>query len=517
MFLFIIKDHLTFAPIWDGGYYFNCVIGVVSAPFILENYNCSGHPSFLYTFLLSLGQYLDKGSIVYLHLTNISLFIISTIFFYSLLTLFSVDKARRVEKILMGCCFAVYPFFTANIVNVSPDIGVLVFSILVLWAFLYKKVLWAAILGWFLVFSKESGLVIYVYLVIFYWLFIVFSWQPIKINRNKIKIGQIALLLAPLIAFIILAVSMRTYLSNHIGFSDLFDNLLGGFSLANKQYQANFILVLVLGFNWIMSVIILAGIVVSLARFFKQSRKISWKDSYTAERKRSLYILAVFLATMFTLTLYKIYINVRYYMLLYPLLFLLFYNLLPVVVRNRYVRVGILGVYCFLLLLSNYLMLDPVSRMIFGTFKFGNRDILKMTSYTGEPDGYGKDQLIYNLQYTNFQYATNEIFLSLKPTNNNVFVVHEQVNWNFIDALDSRTYKRTYRERSKKIIPVIVETEQFLKGLNRPQKIYFIEYPNFENSADLVRLSKEYDVVEVRRLGREEYFIPVYEMTLRTV
>jgi len=140
-----------------------------------------------------------------------------------------------------------------------------------------------------------------------------------------------------------------------------------------------------------------------------------------------------------------------------------------------------------------------------------------MTSYTGEPDGYGKDQLIYNLQYTNFQYVTNEIFRAIKPTSDTVLVVHEQVNWNFIDAVESRTYKRTYREHDKKIIPVIMETEQLLKGLKRPQNIYFIEYPNFENSADIVKLSNEYSVVEVDQIGRGGYYVPVYKMSLMSI
>ncbi|MEZ4548259.1 MAG: hypothetical protein R3B51_11315 [Thermodesulfobacteriota bacterium] len=91
-----------------------------------------------------------------------------------------------------------------------------------------------------------------------------------------------------------------------------------------------------------------------------------------------------------------------------PVLVILFADSLPIVFRRQTVITGVLAAVLILLGVSSLRTVDPVSKRIMGTFNFGSHEILDMASF-GDARGYhGRDQLVYNFEFTEIQLPYRE-------------------------------------------------------------------------------------------------------------
>jgi hypothetical protein len=156
----------------------------------------------------------------------------------------------------------------------------------------------------------------------------------------------------------------------------------------------------------------------------------------------------------------------------------------------------VLATVAVLLAASATRTIDPVSRRLWGTFRFGEHELLRATSMTRECCGYGRDQLVYNLQFTAFAEAQDALYAQLRPGLATAFVVQDYANLHTIGLLDARTGRRTLR-RAGVIQPGIVPASMVI---NLPMQIadgwsaWFVEFPNMWNDEPLAGLRRRFDV-----------------------
>src|SRR5262245_33772193 len=70
-FLALTLPWLRAMPIWDGMYYFKCVLRATQPPFAFSDFSCADHPP-LYLMLAGWPQYLVHGSALALNLANVA-------------------------------------------------------------------------------------------------------------------------------------------------------------------------------------------------------------------------------------------------------------------------------------------------------------------------------------------------------------------------------------------------------------------------------------------------------------
>src|SRR4029077_13952844 len=126
------------------------------------------------------------------------------------------------------------------------------------------------------------------------------------------------------------------------------------------------------------------------------------------------------------LTRYETYLNVRYLLPIAALLILSFAVGFLILCARPFVRVVVLGFAFLLVLGSAFRTIDPVSRALWGTFPFGRHPLLALTSWNNECCGFSRDQLVYNLEYLQFDRIETLIFRDLRPNTTTTFVAHPE-------------------------------------------------------------------------------------------
>lgn len=221
-------------------------------------------------------------------------------------------------------------------------------------------------------------------------------------------------------------------------------------------------------------------------------------------------IIGAFIGTLIPNILFSTYTNVRYFMQSLPFLLLLFYISLVYLIHNYKLRVFVLILVSFLFVLSCFFTIDPISKKIFGTFKFGIHDMLNMTSITKECCGYGRDQLVYNLQYANLHYIQKYVFSALKPDSNTSITFNSMAAFHMVQQLNNKTYQRTSSKSD-----IIYANYIYLDHLNYlsslPTELYYLAFPNFDNEAILELLKSQYKVADFQVFEHLGYTLPVYK------
>jgi hypothetical protein len=170
-----------------------------------------------------------------------------------------------------------------------------------------------------------------------------------------------------------------------------------------------------------------------------------------------------------------------------------------------------LTVLLTLLTVSSFRTIDPVSKKIMGTFKFGSHELLQMARFEEPKHGYGRDHLVYNFEFTQFHYITEKIFRRVGWARN--FVIPRELTWlSDFGAFDVGTgHRAIYGGRLKSLLFSYADE---ISANNAPQEIYYISYPNYDrnnmNANERARLSLMYDLEEVITVENDGYSIDVY-------
>lgn len=520
--IFILSYSGT-VPFWDAWRSIDIVIkAAITSPFNILNFDNAGHPAFVWQFILGLLQYIDYGNPYFLHGTVLVFSIFAIISFRHILKKIFLSKDLEIEILIVTALFAFFPIFNANALHINQDYGILVFFLIFL-AFLFSgRHTLAAISAIGLLFSKEPGIVLYTITLFFYFMRDAIKKRSLRLIIS-LWIKKRFLFILPYI-FFIWRLWERSRLFPDEVFLVGFNPIKGDLSMVYPTFTSEMIkhvplsyllAIFVVQFNWILTLGIVLGLVFFLLRVYRRKHILLLQYDYF------VMLMCVFVVSFFAFTHYITFTNVRYFLPLYALMIILFYNgLVLIFSKYHWARKSILIFIFFLFFFSQFRLLDPVSKGVYGTFRFGRHDMLKMTSITHECCGYGRDQLVYNLQFLEFSYLQDRIYPDLRPDSTIGIAYDKWESPEILGRLDKKTYKRTFREKDTidpfhpiypYLLPIVLNWN-YKDPVKKPDTIYFIEFPNMENQQELSQYLDFYTIASKKKYEQEGYVMIVYRL-----
>jgi hypothetical protein len=157
---------------------------------------------------------------------------------------------------------------------------------------------------------------------------------------------------------------------------------------------------------------------------------------------------------------------------------------------------------------------DPISAAIYHTFPFGSHRMYSMTLITEECCGLGRDQLVYNLEFTEFHYILNDVLDNVLHDPDSVLAMHPLANWHVIDAVDRTTLDRS-EPSAHTFTPRVVTLADVEKLAAKPDRIFYIELPTMDDASELEHWSATYRVSSPRVYSNKGFKLRVRELALK--
>jgi len=481
---------LDYRQYWDSNWYFQLLIsGVESVKAIpiynildhirnfVINFNFLGHSSMFYTGYLGIGQLISFNNVYILNIQNMLLGILGLVGFYKILNhLFPNNKH---ENILVTSIFAFNPLYFATTIALNTDMPTLVFGILLALAFLNENKLSFIVCSLALIFSKETGILIY--------LSMVFSYILIYEFKRKRKIssyfGKVAFYLIPFSLFAIYLIAtggnLHSYDSvSNTGNSYKFkwdDNGFFTFGFNSKNILLRFFQIFIMNFGWVGFVFL------TIAAFMSVIYDKDILSNYPSEIRDKirfvLYSYAPFIILIF------LFLTMDFSRYVVPVTFittLILYLSLKFLLKKDNYRMASLSIILVLIVIQVYKPIDPSAKLIFGESIIG-----KNTSST--VFGY-RDGLVYNTQF----YFVDQLSRLIEKEIGQYPVV--------IDA-SAEYYFKEIKYMST------VKDEKYLKE----NKILYIYVPWFEDTNEGIdKLLIKYNVKSEKYVDYKGYYVKLY-------
>jgi hypothetical protein len=520
VFVAILAPYHDLVPFWDSREYAECVVNAAVRGFDPFKLNCIGHPTVLYMSLLWVGQVLSPGSTAALLVVNALLGCLAIFSFHRIARRLIPAEERESSPLpgLTTLAFALHPVFLAGAAFLNPDYGVAVFFLATAAFLLEGRLAGAVVAGTFAVWSKQPGVVVYTILVsAFAFCRLLATEGPWR--RTAASSKRLLWLLLPTASFALYPF-LKHFRLIGLPFFEAGGRpglLASALSVGSHRVLLGYlILIFVLNVAWLPSLIALAGFAKWLVdvrfRVLSAVRRGAIGSELFCDR---LVVALAFVASTLVLTRFQTYLNARYFMPLYPLLLLCTLVGIHQLTGRRAIQCLAMGTVCLAFSLSIWRTTDPVSRAIFGTFEFGDHQMLRMTSLTGECCGFGRDQLVYSLEFAQFHYVMDEMLPALTAAPRPVAVAWQDVNWHFFGPLDRRTGRRTLRRTGTDRFEVLPSVP-VVQGKIALDRLLLLEFPNFVEESPLRRLLPRYDVVSWTWYGRSGYRAAVLQLEAKS-
>jgi hypothetical protein len=521
--ILLLLPELGYVPIFDGREYANCIVGMARQP-SLDGLACAGHPTHAYVLWASLVQKLAPTSSWPLVVSHVALTVVALAAIGRLLRRLWPDDDAWGERAAALFAVASNPTVLACTLQPNADLGVLAGIALTLDALVARNVAYAIGAGLFAVFSKEMGLLLYTAAVAMYaFAFVARGEAPLR-ERQRALAMQWPLLVPIAVALARLAwralattgpaiVAPPTHVTDTQGILGAFLS----FELLDKMFLSYSAGIFVMQFQWLVT----APIAVWLARGVHR-----WlfdePAPRTTERRDALFAVGFFFVAWFFVTRYRTYSSPRYWVATLPPMVLAAatsLRALGVAVERRRAYLALVGVLSFG---SAFATFDPVSRALYGTFRFGEHTMLKAASIGDLPHerlSGGRDALPYNLQFANVHYLQNEIF-ALAGERGTALLVDSQSEWHLWDNVDPRG-RRTLDPTAVQLPKILARLdggELTLLGderaTGRESRFLYTVYPMFEATQRpiLAELTKRFALTGQTQVSFAGYTAEVYEL-----
>jgi hypothetical protein len=517
VFIAILQPELHYVPIWDGRVYADCAINAASNGFAglsMESLRCGGHPTQAYVGILAASQLLRFGDIAALHLTNVLLGLAALASIRVVLARVFPDPAhaRQLDVVTLLC--AIHPVVLSTLIQPNVDFGIYVFFFATLAALLSGRFGWVAAAGVLLCFCKETGVLAYAVMAGLAVLFraLESAAAPAERVRRVVRMWPTAL---PLAAFGVHVIWWNaTHAQPAVWKHSWQHGTLDGFrffDLSDPIFVSYAAGIFVLGFMWVATALIAADL---FSGGLGMARRLPNRIVPGADPSRLAYLTTLTVMLTYLLTSFRTWSNLRYFALLYPLIVILtFAAMLRLGMKER-MRLGALLAMGALFATSIYRSVDPVSRAAYGTYSTGRHDMYRMASITGEYSGPGRDELVYNLQFTGYHHVQNALFHALQPTESTAFAASRMAQWNLWSPLDAFTHDRTLI-RHGVIVPQYWDDLALIASPKRPRDVWFLDFSNRpDRDSSLASLNSLYREIGVTRAIADGHLLVAHHLEL---
>lgn len=505
-FVALCLSQWDYVPIWDARIYTDCLLNAAARGPFPSAYVCAEHPTIAWAFLTSLLSHVVPDKFWPLLVMHIALGMIGLWSFRELARLVLPTSTRDAN--LLTACFGACPLFVASAVNPSPDFGVLIFFLLLLRSLTYARWIEAGVAGVLLSLSKETG-VLLLGIATGTHAVIEFVSAPGHWKQRLRGMTRYAPTLAGPASFLIWIALRPAREAGQGGplwggktLSEVILMLLSVDS-ASPRLHAQLAITFLLQFAWLFSL--------AVGWHWAQLLANAFRKSQPRPSNNAIYLGLLLITSTFFLTRYLPHTNARYLLPTTPLLLLCAYHALPRFTATTR-RASIVGTTA-LLLASNFFTFDPLSRIFWGTFSFGDHQMLRMTSLTGECCGEGRDQLVYNLQHTALHHLQNLARSALSQDADHRFSGHPLADWYLVGSIDPATRRRTLARGAP--VERLLTYPRIRDGV-RPRTIYYLHLPNFaDDSGQEARLHPWYRPTTTHVFTYYGYRLRVTELTRR--
>ena len=564
----LLWSRRDYVPIFDGRIYADCIARVATDPGYFAQYRCAGHIAESYVAIVAFVVRLVPDTPVALLLANVLLFVVGALALWRLMRSAFPGEEHRVGRALVVGVFLVHPIVLAAIVQPGLDLGLLVFSLCALAAAVEGRRWTLVLFGTLLIFSKEPGVLLYgaiaavwlwrrsasmlspddaarvgiAALVFLGFLSLIQHDTPSALfflacagvvarrrRRPALPPGKglgrtlagewplaipVMLLIAYLIYYKLRASAAPDGVGQPLvwggggGAIVLIGTLLRG-SILDLPTISSLALMFVIGFLWVPAVWSLGDLLIGAVRHVRNlpARPLPGIDGSVLG-----FVVIVLVADVWLLSRFVTYSNARYYLPVFPLALLAAYAALVRLGVPRAGRGILFATLGALLAFSTVRTIDPVSRALWGTFPVGDRSLLSITSLRNECCGHGRDQLAYNLEFTQFASLQDALYERLKPSDSTVLVVPPEGDWFTVEALDRVTHRRTMRAEGT-VRPRVVQAPD--AHHLEAARAWYVEMPFIRDTTFRMLLRRRYDISEPCSVTRGGYALAVREMRLR--
>jgi hypothetical protein len=416
---------------------------------------------------------------------------------------------------MADAAFTIHPAFLAAVVQPSIDLPLLPGFVWSIVFALERRWTPLVLCGFWLSFSKETGVLLYAILLACYaiW-FVLRSTSPWK--DRVVQVIRLAPLALPGFVFIgyLLARRFAAPKGQVLWMTGTTNNsLLEQFLLPHLDlYQVNYaVLLLILNFAWIPTAVVGLDAFVGIVRKTHREAKrlVPGGDSRTLS-----FVLLLTIVTAYALTRFTTFGHTRYFLTVYALAFIPFIASLGRLVTSVAARRVIVGAYALVLAVSTVRTVDPVSRRLYGTFAFGDHPMLRMTRVTGECCAFGQDQLAYSLEFTVVQRLADAAMATVPQTSSAKMVVPDSTSWIFLDPGESGKRRFAYR-RGAANTPTVIEHRTVVTGTASPDSAHYLALPYGDNARAFRELSPLYEISADSTFRDDGYAIALYRIVRR--
>ena len=515
--LALLVPRVRFVPLWDGGFYAECVLTAVEnglRPYWLR---CVGHPSQAYVILAGVARWLAPNGTLSFFVVDSLLFAAACVGFYRVMRLALPSRELDAERAQATGAFMLQPSFLAAVLQPNIDLPVLAGFVWCLVTLVERRWLWTVLVGLAMVFSKETGVLLYGLTCACYAVWLVAREHGPWRERAR-AVVRMAPLAIPLVAFaayvVAYAVLRPTAAPMWEGYSrkstiaEQF--IIPHFDAFTVSYLA---MIFVLNFAWIPSLAIAADFLAALrARFGGHARSAAGVDRGTVT------LLAIVTAAVaYFLTRYATFTNARYVLAAVAMLLAMFVIALVRLGLPPPVRRGLLAAYTVLLVVSSVRTIDPISRRVFGTFPVGSHEMLSMSSITKECCGpFGRDQLAYSLEFTVFDGLLDSALLATGgDVDSLTIVLPDEGDWYVVGLIDRASRRRTLDHQNARRPWTMMATDASSDQLRTPANAWYFALPNHDFAGGLRKLEARYEIGPERRVERRGYAMSIYPLVLK--
>jgi hypothetical protein len=509
----LLVSRRDYVPMWDGWIYAQCMADVGRLRFALASLRCADHISYSSMAFYGALQLLSPGSYALILLAGALLWALAFGAVLRITELAFPGRAHDADRLLVTALATLNPAVLAAVVQPNIDLAMLPAF---LWgvAFVARRQ-WTplVLVGTALVLAKETGVVLYSVLVFSFAVAVVMpgptsTRSPIRTLRKLVP------LLLPVAVFAAVLVDRvltpHTSVFTAAGTTDmpiLYQFLVPRIDPYFRSYVA---IIFVLSFAWIPALILAADLIVGVVR---KARHEPPRPLPGAKRRLVRFLMVLGIVTMYALTRYSSYANTRYLLPVFALLPLMMYAGIVRFALTAPARRTVLGTLAVLLLVSAVRTIDPVSRWLWGTFRFGDRSMLRMTSITRECCGAGQDQLAYSLQFTALSALLGDI-TSAEVHDSIAIVVPARLTWQTVNALDSASRRPTL-EVEHAFTPAVLGADTLNMVAALPEQALYVAMPNGDVDRALSLVRASYDVGPPMVARRGSYSVAFYPLVRR--
>lgn len=506
VYLCFIATYVSFYPLWDGYYYFyilrEAITNTKNLSDFIGMYNLNSHPSMGYTTYASLGQLFFFNNQYVLHYQNIFLNLVAGYCFLYILIYFIGEK-NKLDAVLISTIYLFHPLNNATLLNFNLDYPILIFFTTLVYSYLYKKDILVVLSGSLLVFSKESGIILYLsFVAALYIPAIITRLTTAQIKPIRNKRCYILPILFLGLYFLVRYFFAQPLLFSANGYGSFINIVKELFEPDLKITWARLLQIFVLNFNWVIS----ATVVLYLIRLLS-IRKLPHFEKTGGQSSHLMIVLLIFSSYVYTsIFLFKAAVHPRYIVVSLFFLLLFFAKAIVEIISNRIIRVVFICIYLLFVVQQNFKSVDWVSNKLFGTYNFGTHKIVKTDALIINPYGHGpRDLMAYNLEYTVIDKLVNKLYKTINIDENS-FIITER--------MDHPSLHPKFRNQNiQPNVIILDELQQHIKDFNSITRVYYVHIAQpHDPKIGLNIVKANFDIAEEYEIGLDGYLITAYRL-----